>query len=55
MVSDAVTAPVARSRRPRTGTAYPRYVAGKAGGAAVSLLAVLVTGFFLFRLIPGDP
>ncbi|MER6570135.1 ABC transporter permease [Streptomyces sp. NPDC001093] len=27
----------------------------KAGGAVVSLLAVLVTGFFLFRLIPGDP
>jgi peptide/nickel transport system permease protein len=44
-------------RRPRAGTrtAYPRYVAGKLGGAAVSLLAVLVTSFFLFRLIPGDP
>lgn len=55
MVSDAVTAPVARARRPGTGTAYPRYVAAKVGGAVVSLLAVLVTGFFLFRLIPGDP
>lgn len=30
-------------------------MAGKLGGAAVSLLAVLVTSFFLFRLIPGDP
>ncbi|MET8117345.1 ABC transporter permease [Streptomyces prasinus] len=30
-------------------------MAGKVAGAAVSLLAVLVTGFFLFRLIPGDP
>ncbi|MDX3583240.1 ABC transporter permease [Streptomyces europaeiscabiei] len=39
----------------RTGSTYPRYVAGKLGGAAVSLLAVLVTSFFLFRLIPGDP
>ncbi|MFJ5558526.1 ABC transporter permease [Streptomyces sp. NPDC093250] len=39
----------------RTATAYPRYVAGKVAGAAVSLLAVLVTSFFLFRLIPGDP
>jgi peptide/nickel transport system permease protein len=38
-----------------TRTAYLRYGAGKLGGAAVSLLAVLVTGFFLFRLIPGDP
>nr|WP_055492564.1 ABC transporter permease [Streptomyces sp. TP-A0356] len=42
---------------PRAGAerAYLRYAAGKAGGAAVSLLAVLVTSFFLFRLIPGDP
>ncbi|GAA5217883.1 ABC transporter permease [Streptomyces thinghirensis] len=35
--------------------AYPRYVTGKLAGAAVSLLAVLVTSFFLFRMIPGDP
>jgi peptide/nickel transport system permease protein len=35
--------------------AYLLYVAGKLGGAAVSLLAVLVTSFFLFRIIPGDP
>ncbi len=55
MVSDAVSAPVSKARRAGNGTAYPRYVAGKAGGAVVSLLAVLVTGFFLFRLIPGDP
>lgn len=39
----------------RVRSGYPRYVAGKLGGAAVSLLAVLVTSFFLFRLIPGDP
>ncbi|MFD4140506.1 ABC transporter permease [Streptomyces sp. NPDC058572] len=31
------------------------YVGGKLAGAAVSLLAVLVTSFFLFRIIPGDP
>ncbi|MGC5344602.1 ABC transporter permease [Streptomyces sp. DT24] len=42
------------ARGPRT-RAYPLYVAGKLGGAAVSLFAVLVTSFFLFRLIPGDP
>ncbi|MGW6459600.1 ABC transporter permease, partial [Streptomyces sp. NPDC055078] len=35
--------------------AYLRYVAGRLGGAAVSLIAVLVTSFFLFRIIPGDP
>ncbi|WP_327234211.1 ABC transporter permease [Streptomyces sp. NBC_01317] len=36
-------------------TAYLLYVAGKLGGAVVSLIAVLVTSFFLFRIIPGDP
>lgn len=36
-------------------TAYPRYLAGRLGGAVVSLLAVLVTSFFLFRILPGDP
>jgi peptide/nickel transport system permease protein len=51
----AAAGPSARGPKARTGTAYLRYVAGKLGGAAVSLLAVLVTSFFLFRLIPGDP
>ncbi|MDQ0932406.1 ABC transporter permease [Streptomyces turgidiscabies] len=66
MTADAVSASVAESdgaalavpsdRGPRRNrTAYLRYGAGKLGGAAVSLLAVLVTSFFLFRLIPGDP
>ncbi|MCS0636505.1 ABC transporter permease [Streptomyces sp. LP05-1] len=35
--------------------AYLTYLAGKLSGAVVSLLAVLVTGFFLFRIVPGDP
>ncbi|MGW7266941.1 ABC transporter permease [Streptomyces sp. NPDC054842] len=51
----AAAGPPARGPRARTRTAYLRYVGGKLGGAAVSLLAVLVTSFFLFRLIPGDP
>lgn len=51
----AQAGPSVRGPRARTTTAYLRYVAGKLGGAAVSLLAVLVTSFFLFRLIPGDP
>jgi peptide/nickel transport system permease protein len=53
------TAAVARAPRARAASgglrAYLLYVAGKLGGAAISLLAVLVTSFFLFRIIPGDP
>ncbi|WMX44772.1 ABC transporter permease [Streptomyces roseicoloratus] len=41
--------------RSGTAVAYLRHAAGKLAGAAVSLLAVLVTSFFLFRIIPGDP
>ena len=41
--------------RSGTAAAYLRHAAGKVAGAAVSLLAVLVTSFFLFRIIPGDP
>ncbi len=48
-------APTVRGPRARTWAGYLRYGAGKVGGAAVSLFAVLVTSFFLFRLIPGDP
>ncbi|MEU3661937.1 ABC transporter permease [Streptomyces sp. NPDC032940] len=49
--------PAGAGRAPRAGAgaAYLRYVAGKLAGAVVSLFAVLVTSFFLFRLIPGDP
>jgi peptide/nickel transport system permease protein len=32
-----------------------RYVAGRLFGAALSLLAVAFIGFFLFRILPGDP
>jgi peptide/nickel transport system permease protein len=53
------TTAVARAHEARAASgnvrAYLQYVAGKLGGAAVSLLAVLVTSFFLFRIIPGDP
>ncbi|MFG3545620.1 ABC transporter permease [Streptomyces clavifer] len=51
----APAGPSARGPRTRSTTAYLRHVAGKLAGAAVSLFAVLVTSFFLFRLIPGDP
>jgi peptide/nickel transport system permease protein len=53
------TAAVVRAPEARAASggvrAYLLYVAGKLGGAAISLLAVLVTSFFLFRIIPGDP
>ncbi|MFG2778723.1 ABC transporter permease [Streptomyces prunicolor] len=58
MAADLASMPVEETAGPGGAGAragYVRYVAGKLGGAAVSLLAVLVTGFFLFRLIPGDP
>ncbi|MFC9087531.1 ABC transporter permease [Nocardiopsis dassonvillei] len=32
-----------------------RYVAGRLTTAVVSLAAVVVAGFFLFRILPGDP
>ncbi|RFU87379.1 ABC transporter permease [Streptomyces triticagri] len=51
----AEAGPSARGPRSRSTSGYLRYVAGKLAGAAVSLFAVLVTSFFLFRLIPGDP
>ncbi|CAM5533580.1 MULTISPECIES: ABC transporter permease [Streptomyces] len=51
----AEAGPSGRGPRSRSTAAYLRYVAGKLAGAAVSLFAVLVTSFFLFRMIPGDP
>ncbi|NGN69211.1 ABC transporter permease [Streptomyces sp. A7024] len=54
----ATTAPAtaaAKERRPGAARAYLAYLGGKLAGAAVSLFAVLVTSFFLFRIIPGDP
>ncbi|MFB7559356.1 ABC transporter permease [Streptomyces brevispora] len=47
--------PAGRGPRARNTKAYLKYVAAKIVGAAVSLFAVLVTSFFLFRLIPSDP
>lgn len=34
---------------------WPRFIAMKIGGAAISVLLVAVLGFFLFRVLPGDP
>jgi peptide/nickel transport system permease protein len=56
----AVPDPARRSARVgrrhlRLGPLPLRYVGAKVGGAAVSLAAVLLTGFFLFKILPGDP
>ncbi|WP_335938176.1 ABC transporter permease [Streptomyces sp. PTD5-9] len=45
----------ARGPRARNLRAYLQYVAARIAGAIVSLFAVLVTSFFLFRLLPSDP
>ncbi|MFF2655501.1 ABC transporter permease [Streptomyces sp. NPDC058045] len=47
--------PAARGPGSGNTAAYLRYVAGKIAGAIISLFAVLVTSFFLFRLIPSNP
>jgi peptide/nickel transport system permease protein len=54
--TEATTTDVVAGGRVRSaagGTA--RFVAVKAGGALISLFLVVVLGFFLFRVIPGDP
>ncbi|WP_232376809.1 ABC transporter permease [Amycolatopsis aidingensis] len=40
---------------PRGGTGTARFVARKVGGALTSLVLVVLLGFLLFRMIPGDP
>lgn len=40
--------------RSRAGSGW-RFLATKLGGALISLALVVVLGFFLFRVIPGDP
>ncbi|TLW94533.1 ABC transporter permease [Saccharomonospora piscinae] len=39
----------------RGGSGLVRFVAGKLGGALASFALVVVLGFLLFRMIPGDP
>ena len=51
--STETVADLAPDRSATAGTA--RLVAVKLGGAVVSLLLVVVLGFFLFRVLPGDP
>lgn len=57
-MSDATilqTTEVVELDEPPRGTSWLRYAGKKAGGALVSLLMVVVLGFFAFRILPGDP
>ncbi|GAA5021878.1 ABC transporter permease [Actinopolymorpha pittospori] len=39
----------------RGGSGFARYLLGKLGGAAISLVMVVFSAFFLFRILGGDP
>lgn len=52
---DTVTDVVAGGAEPRATTGTLRYLGAKIAAAVVSLLLVVVLGFFLFRVLPGDP
>ncbi|WP_067970940.1 ABC transporter permease [Nocardiopsis trehalosi] len=54
--ADAAPAAPGTPRAGRRGAARTlRYLGGRLLTAAVSLVAVMVTSFFLFRILPGDP
>ncbi|MGC2939273.1 MULTISPECIES: ABC transporter permease [unclassified Brevibacterium] len=40
---------------PPAGGSFARYFLRKLGGAATSMILVIVLGFFAFRMLPGDP
>ncbi len=40
---------------PKRSSSWARYTLVKAGGAAISMVMVILLGFFAFRIIPGDP
>lgn len=54
---EAAAPPESPAARPARGawTSWTRYVLTKAGGALVSMVAVVFSGFFVFRILPGDP
>jgi peptide/nickel transport system permease protein len=59
MADVTTAAPAPRPQAPPRGRAGAyrtvQYVAWKLAGAAAALVAVILTGFFLFRILPGDP
>lgn len=54
VLNSQVETVIDRDEPPR-GSSWLRYAGLKAGGAAISLLMVVVLGFFAFRILPGDP
>jgi peptide/nickel transport system permease protein len=58
-VSPVTETDLPRPRAERAGQVasrrWLRYAIRKLGGALASLLAVIFSGFFLFRMLPGDP
>lgn len=54
VTSTEVPEPASAGSGTRSGNTL-RYVLSKIGGALVSLFLVVVLGFFLFRVMPGDP
>ena len=54
-MADLLTAVEADEPSARERGRLARYIGGKIGGGLVSLFLVTVLGFFLFRVMPGDP
>jgi peptide/nickel transport system permease protein len=52
---ESVAEVAAGGSEPPASTGTLRFVLTKIGGGIVSLLLVVVLGFFLFRVLPGDP
>ncbi|MCH4250188.1 MAG: ABC transporter permease [Microbacteriaceae bacterium] len=40
---------------PGAGASWLKYAGKKAGGALISLVMVIILGFFAFKILPGDP
>lgn len=53
-MADLLTTP-SETAPPRRGGRLAGYLASRLGGGLVSLFLVAVLGFFLFRVLPGDP
>ncbi|WP_228282434.1 ABC transporter permease [Brevibacterium atlanticum] len=51
----AQTGPDRDMDEPPAGGSFTRYFLRKLGGAATSMILVVLLGFFAFRLLPGDP
>ncbi|UQN14945.1 ABC transporter permease [Gulosibacter sp. ACHW.36C] len=45
----------AQAEEPQRDSSFWRYLGAKLGGAAISLVMVVLLGFFAFKLLPGDP